>query len=158
MNWIIIFLVVCAGAAYVVWPLRRNALENHDIEYSMSEAAPVDAQEALQQLDFDLSMGKIDDIEYRQSRAQLTTEIVDEGVVPTPPSSDDADMEAEILIARARRRKRETPIAKTPIAETATTEMPITNWTCGECGREMSDADRFCASCGAARVAETADI
>ena len=144
MNWIIIFLVVCAVAAYIVWPLRRNVLDSRNIEYSVSEtAAPVDAQTAFQQLDFDLSMGKIGEEEYRQARAQLTTEIFDQDVVPAQPSSNDADIEAEILIARARRRKRETP---------------ATSWTCGECGRAMSGEDRFCASCGAARVMETVNV
>ena len=149
MNLILVALIIIAVAVYVAWPLRRgfvaNANANANIEYSMSEeVAPINARDALEQLDFDLSMGKIDDIEYREARAQLTAEIVDEGVVPTPPSSDDADLEAEILIARARR-KRETQV-----------EIQNATWICGECAREMSGADRFCASCGAARVMETA--
>lgn len=147
MNWIIIALVVVAVAAYVAWPLRRNALTNENIEYSMSEkASPVVARAALQQLEFDRSMGKIDDDEYRDLRATLEAKLSDEEFesereVSKSTTPNDADIEAEILIARARRRNLKSQTAL---------------WTCGECGREMSGADRFCASCGAAHVAETA--
>ena len=154
MIWIVIALVVGVAAAYIVWPLRRNTRANLDIEYSMSEShfSVTDADESLSQLDFDYSLGKINDEEYASSRAAYQAQLPNEsaqnasetGSVATSTVEEfDAEIEAEILVARARRQKR---------------AMQTASWMCEKCGRTMKDDDRFCASCGAARVADTVNM
>ena len=54
------------------------------------------------------------------------------------------EIEAEVAVARARRRMKRAKEAK-----------PVMTWRC-ECGRVMSTSDRFCGSCGQPRAEEAA--
>lgn len=49
-------------------------------------------------------------------------------------SSPEREIEIEVAVARARAQRSKS-----------------TFWNCAQCGRQMQDADQFCASCGVAR-------
>lgn len=144
--FIIVLCLICA--AFVLLPLRSRATSV--IEYS-NRSADKDLKEKqarlrrqLSDLNFDRSMQKVNEDDYESARADLNAQLetIEQNLrlattSKETVSSADFDLEAEVLIARARRKR------------VATNDK---TWTC-ECGRAMSDADKFCASCGAARAA-----
>lgn len=94
----------------------------------------------LKDLEFDQRMGKVDEADYSEMRAVLienTNAVFDELENISRPVQGggwlDLEIEAEVLIARAR-------------LQLALGAL----WKC-VCGRRMSEADKFCATCGAAR-------
>jgi hypothetical protein len=121
---------------------------------------------ALKELEFDRSMGKIEESDYDRLRgataaeaAAVLSQLEDAGAPLTLPVGTgstsprrpvaesalrDAEIEAEVLVARARRRTREKSAKRTE-AE---------GWLCAQCGRDMGQNDRFCATCGAARTSQ----
>jgi hypothetical protein len=112
----------------------------------------------LKELEFDRSMSKIEASDYERLRAATAAEtaivlrrLEDAGAPLASPVVDgsvrrpepeavarDAEIEAEILVARVRRRRRAKSAQK---PETA-------GWLCAQCGRAMGEMDRFCATCG----------
>ncbi len=156
MTPFLIIVLCLLSAAFVLLPLRTRA-QSADFEYSNGREQNnrkrlMEKQKGLarqiKDIEFDYSMGKINADDYDQWRgdldAQLTTvknQLQSEATKHTanPVFATDFDVEAEVLIARARRKR-----ALQNAVSGAT-------WTCS-CGRTMSENDRFCASCGAAHV------
>lgn len=94
----------------------------------------------LKDLEFDQRMGKVDEADYSEMRSALvekTTTVLDELEASTAPAQADGwadwEIETEVLIARERLKLSLRVL-----------------WKC-VCGRDMSEADKFCANCGAAR-------
>lgn len=99
----------------------------------------------LRDIEFDHRMNKIDAAEYAEMQADTNARAAE--VLRELDSINDRlgqgdandgailelEAEAEVLIARARRRLRQ--------------------WNCPQCGRGMPAADNFCASCGTAKRA-----
>ena len=95
----------------------------------------------LKDLEFDQRMGKVDEADYTELRAALVENIsavFDElekaSRTARGGSVLDLEIEVEVLIARAR----------------LSMQLLDAVWQC-VCGRQMPDADKFCASCGAPR-------
>ncbi len=151
MTFVFVGLLCLFAAAWVLLPLR---VARADIEYSMVDGGEPkkldDEMKRLQRqsrdIEFDRSLGKIGDADFAQLQSDIQTQMEtvaqqlnSKTVAPTMEThAPDFDLETEILIVRARR-KRAARKTQTPAL-----------WSCS-CGREMSQADSFCASCGAAR-------
>ncbi len=149
MIYAAIVVLTMLAAVYILWPLRAASvnIDYCNIEYSndAQESHPNDEhlQETLSQLDMERSLGKINEEEYQSSRAMITmtsplSPVEDSTIQTTEDDSESDEIEAEILIARARRKRQ----VQQPV---------IQQWTCASCSREMSMGDKFCASCGAAQ-------
>lgn len=94
----------------------------------------------LRDLDFDHSTGKLTDEEHAAQRAQLITrgaEVLKQLEALGMPVEDEGDAEAAIEHAIAARRKVASPSANGSAR------------VCPVCHATATDADRFCASCGA---------
>ncbi len=154
--FLIAVLCLCV-AAFVLLPFRApsaaGAAAFADANQAVGRKGLLEKQRALsrqlQDLEFDNSLGKIggDDFDRWSAdlNAQLTT--IKTQLSQSAPQQNEAksstrtenfDLEAEVLVARARRKRVRQNAAATEF------------WTCS-CGRSMSDADKFCASCGAPR-------
>lgn len=157
MAIFLIFALCLAVAAFVLLPLRAasavNATAFQDARENSGRKTLVEQQRTLSRqikdLEFDNSLGKLDAADYDQWRTDLNERLtsVKTRLQEAPPATSSArsstrysdfDLEAEILIARARRKRAVQSLS------------PENSWTCA-CGRTMSDEDRFCASCGSAR-------
>lgn len=142
----LISLLICAlVAAFVVSPLFRERRVWVQMPVQARRAMLLDERDALlrdlKDLEFDREMGKIDDADYAEMRAESAQQAssvlqaLENGMVaPNGRGRMERDIEAEVMIARARLRLQKAP----------------GGWKC-VCGRQMSDSDRFCASCGATR-------
>ncbi|MDQ3814973.1 MAG: zinc ribbon domain-containing protein [Armatimonadota bacterium] len=146
--------------------------ESHDLLLERRDAL----LRELKDLEFDYKTGKIDDEDYAQMRtataeaASAVLQRIESSRKPAtaqratkrkkssslvPASQPDRSLrlveieaEAEILIARVRRRDVALPVnGVTPDAKAD----DAAGWRCPACDRVMSAGDRFCASCGAAR-------
>jgi rubrerythrin len=175
MFFFIAFLICMATALFIGAPLfqrGRGQAESGTVGFhstaSSSGGTPTNSalEErrdtlllTLKELEFDHSMGKIDESDYARLRAATTTEAATvlsqleeaharvgvTGSTGAYRSANeaalrDAEIEAEVLVARARR-KREKSV-KSPQASA---------WLCAQCGRAMNEEDRFCATCGTPR-------
>lgn len=104
-------------------------------------------------LDFDHEIGKTDEDEYRQERADLKRQalaalrLLDERAA-FAGGVDGRDEAIERAIHEERSRRAAATVAR-PAATTPTA-------ACAECGRAFAADDRFCAGCGAPRAAESA--
>lgn len=163
MTSVFIVVLCVLTAAFVLLPLRSRAsnetMSNETIEYSNgAHSGDATARELLaekhnsllrqiKELEFDRSMEKVNAEDYQLLHGQLSdqaaqvqqsleqNDTVVSAVIP------DFDIEAEVLIARARRKR-----------ASHNASLFGATWTCA-CGRVMSEEDKFCASCGAPRVA-----
>ncbi len=163
MTSVFIVVLCVLTAAFVLLPLRSRAsnetMSNETIEYSNgAHSGDATARELLvdkhnrllrqiKELEFDRSMEKVNAEDYEHLHGQLSdqaaqvqqsleqNDTVVSAVIP------DFDIEAEVLIARARRKRALQNVSLSGVT-----------WTCA-CGRVMSEEDKFCASCGAPRVA-----
>lgn len=156
-----LIVVICVlTAAFVLLPLRSRA-SSETIEYSNSKDAPFrnpssrellvekrdDLLRQIKELEFDRAMEKINAEDYEHRRGELSEQAahvlqsLEAGGTTETVAVPDFDVEAEILVARARRKRMAQNIA--PSGAT---------WAC-ECGRVMSENDKFCANCGAPRIA-----
>jgi rubrerythrin len=181
MFYFLAFLICMATALFIGAPLfqrGRQAEEGETVGFHLGDVAtdgtPTSSALAerrdalllaLKELEFDHSMGKIEEGDYVRLRAATTTEaatvlnqlesarasfasptmIGSAGVLLSEGEAAvrDAEIEAEILIARARQRRRREKSARGSQTE---------GWLCTQCGRAMSDTDRFCATCGTPRT------
>jgi hypothetical protein len=161
MTSVLIVVICVLTAAFVLLPLRSR-VSNATIEYSNDahshSASPrellIEERDSLlrqlKELEFDRSMDKINAADYDLLRAELSeqaTQVLQR--LETDETNDavvasDFDIEAEVLVARARRKR---------MSQNAS--LSGASWTC-ECGRAMSESDKFCANCGAPRVAVSA--
>ncbi|HEY0074385.1 MAG TPA: hypothetical protein VGB77_09805 [Abditibacteriaceae bacterium] len=165
MDYALGFLISAFVVAIVAAPLFREhrawaALAPHTRRAVLLEQRDTLLRE-LKDLEFDRRMGKIDDADYAEmhtSLARRTTTVLDalEALKPTGRGRNGSasaswhralDVEAEVLVARARLRLRG---GKVETRHSASEELPDGAWHC-ECGRTMKRSDKFCASCGASR-------
>ncbi len=160
----LILAVLVPVVLYIARPLMERSatvvtVKEHDYSALLAERDRI--LNALQELDFDHTLGKIPDEEYPAQRANLMrsgAEILRqideyEGVSaePIPPEDDrieaaiasrrahlspaDPDDELEALIAKRRRSQKEN-------------DQPKTGGFCPQCGNCVQEIDRFCPKCG----------
>jgi len=111
----------------------------------------------LRDLDFDHTLGKLDEADYAAQRAQLVGQGVEVlkqldalglslPVVAPAPAGD----EVEAAIARRRQRAAPASSAAAPVAPAPppTAASATLTRTCANCGRKALAGDQFCASCG----------
>ncbi len=145
MQILISFLICAAVIAFVAMPLFRERRAWVQMPMQARRAMLLDERDALlrdlKDLEFDREMGKIDDADYAEMRAasadqaSSVLQALEGGMVaPNGRGQMERDIEAEVMVARARLRLQKAP----------------DGWKC-VCGRQMSDSDKFCASCGATR-------
>lgn len=151
-------LVSLAMLLYVLAPLlwprafAESAPANPEVvegEVASLERLRDDLFARIVDLDFDHEVGKTDEEEYRQERADLKRQalaalrLLDERAAPAGVvDGRDEAIERAIHEERARR-------AAPAAARTAA----MTPTACAECGRLFAVDDRFCAGCGAPRAA-----
>lgn len=173
MTFALISVVCLLALAFVMAPLRaaktgvgatQKQMSRAQIEYSIAgENADLARHRLLEkraslrrqsaELEFDRTMDKLNAEDYEALRDKFASESADVeaklGEKSASNSMEDAsadfDLEAEVLVARARRKRAVT----TPYMAAS-----IEAWACA-CGRTMSIADKFCASCGASRPASS---
>jgi rubrerythrin len=159
----LILAVLVPVVLYIARPLMERSatavtVEEH--EYSALLAERDRILNAVQELDFDHTLGKIPDEEYPTQRASLMRSGAEvlrqideyEGISaePSPPVDDrieaaiaarkaalaiDPDDELEALIANRRRAQKEN-------------DQPKTGGFCPQCGNCVQETDRFCPKCG----------
>ncbi len=92
-------------------------------------------------------MEKINAEDYQLLHGELSARVaqvqqsLEQSETTSSAAIPDFDIETEVLIARARRKRAAQNVS-----------LSGATWTC-TCGRVMSEEDKFCASCGASRVA-----
>lgn len=157
MTFFLIVVLCLAIAVFVFSPLRApsaaGAAAFTNAKETVGRKSLVEKQRALsrqiQDLEFDNSLEKINGDDFNRWRNDLNEQLttIKSQLSQSAPQSEaksstrsdaDFDVETEILVARARRQR------------AIQSAVSVNCWTCS-CGRAMSDADRFCASCGAAR-------
>ena len=163
MTPLLISLFAVATVLYIGLPFYRGRVEGGEGARVSSQRLEWELQREsllreLKELDFDHRMGKIDDAEYQalrdetsQAASAVLAQLASLRARRTAAVAPDTDgavvshaIEIEVLVARARRR-----------TKSASQSTLGKNWTC-ICGRVMSDADRFCAACGAPRIEASA--
>lgn len=159
---LLILAVLVPVVLYVARPLMEGSAievtaEEHQYSALLAERDRI--LNALQELDFDHTMGKIPDDEYPPQRANLMRAGADvlrqideyEGVseenepddrIETAVMArkaaalpDDPDDELEALIANRRRSQKEN-------------DQPRTGGFCPQCGNCVQESDQFCPKCG----------
>ena len=161
----LILAVLVPVVLFIARPLMERSAtvvtaEEHDYSALLAERDRI--LTAVQELDFDHTLGKIPDEEYPAQRAILMRSGADvlrqideyEGISaePVPPVDDrveaaiaarkaalsiDPDDELEALIANRRRAQKEN-------------DQPKTGGFCPQCGNCVQETDRFCPKCGGA--------
>ena len=159
----LILAVLVPVVLFVARPLMERSatavtVEEHDYSALLAERDRI--LNAVQELDFDHTMGKIPDEDYPAQRANLMrtgAEVlrqIDEyesaSEVAIPPADDrieaaiaarraalpsDPDDELEALIANRRRSQKEN-------------DQPKASGFCPQCGNCVQETDRFCPKCG----------
>lgn len=158
----LILAVLVPVVLYIARPIMERSatvvtVEEH--EYSALLAERDRILNAVQELDFDHTLGKIPDEEYPTQRANLmrsgaevlrkidefdgvsaeteTDQQIEAAIEArrstTPPI--DPDDELEVLISNRRRSKKEN-------------DQPKTGGFCPQCGNCVQETDRFCPKCG----------
>lgn len=146
---LLLLAVLLLVAVFVSWPFRQSArrlvVDDHARSVLLAERERL--LTALQELDFDHSLGKIPEEDYLPQRAELVQQgaemvrkLEELSVAPVPtaafpptaraPVTDD---EIEELIARRRAGRKEK-----------------TGGFCPNCGRAVLFSDKFCPGCGKA--------
>lgn len=163
MTPVLIVVLCVLTAAFVLLPLRSRAsnetMSNETIEYSngahSGDATPRELLaekhnsllRQIKELEFDRSMEKINAEDYQLLHVQLSAraaqvqQSLEQSETTGSAAIPDFDIETEVLVARARRKRASQNVSLSGAI-----------WTCA-CGRVMSEEDKFCASCGAPRVA-----
>jgi len=162
MTSVFIVVLCVLTAAFVLLPLRSRAsnatMSNETIEYSngahSGDATPRELLaekhnsllRQIKELEFDRSMEKINAEDYDplhselSDRAAQVLQSLEQSETTGSAAIPDFDIETEVLIARARRKRASQNVS-----------LSGATWTC-TCGRTMSDSDKFCASCGSPRT------
>ena len=127
-------LVTAAVVIFVLYPIITGAqasLERLDDEPTEAEMRKTVALKALRDVEYERSMGKLDDRDYEFLKAELSSEALAALQVEEEASgaggSSSAGLEGEIVAARARLRS---------------------GPTCDACGEANEARSRFCAQCG----------
>ncbi len=148
-------------------PKRRTRSEAAVLSAATLESHREAVYAALADLDFDHRVGKVNDDDYRATRARLMAQAVS---ILQQLDSTAADAEAQIEALVRSRRTRPPKRASAPSAEAAqcpgcgsavtggdrfcTKCGTALNTTCPTCGRPTAADDRFCAKCGATLMTE----
>jgi hypothetical protein len=149
-------------ALYISQPLvRRNALSisEEEKDYSALLAERDRILNALQELDFDHSLGKIPESVYPSQRMEMLQhgaailQKIDEylGII----GEDDIDSRLEAEIETRRADAKDTVVL--PVSDDELEEMIAhrrrarqvkSSGFCSQCGNALQQSDRFCAKCG----------
>jgi len=132
-SLLLLVLVIVPIILFVTQPLtRRRRLKVEGSQALSTLLAERDrVLNALKELDFDHSLGKIPVEEYPQQRANLVqhgAQVLRQIDQLAPVAMED---EAESLVARRRK-----------------TRQGGSGLTCSHCGRPLLNSDRFCPGCG----------
>ncbi len=118
-------------------PRRRMRSETAVLSTATLESQREAVYAALADLDFDHSVVKVNDDDYRATRARLMAQAVS---ILQQLDSTATDVEAQV---EALVRSRRTRPPKRASASSATSAAQ-----CPSCGAAVADGDRFCAKCG----------
>jgi hypothetical protein len=159
----LILAVLVPVALYIARPLMERsatAVTTEEHEYSALLAERDRILNAVQELDFDHTLGKIPDEEYPAQRANLMrsgAEILRqidefESASPAPEAATDDRLEAAIAARKAARSidpddELETLIANRRRAQKEN-DQPKTGGFCPQCGNCVQETDLFCPKCG----------
>lgn len=141
-------LVAVAALLYVLAPLlwpgafdARGVRQDGAGAERALERLRDDLYARIVELDFDHAVGKTDEEEYRQERADLkrqalaTLRLLDERAGAASGAGVEDEIEREVRLARERRATETRAVA-----------------ACAACGRAVGADDRFCAGCGRPRA------
>ncbi len=136
-------LVAAAVVLFIIQPVVKGlhaSLERDENELTDTEARKRVALLALRDVEYDFLAGKLDEVDYRSLKSELTAEALaaleaDEAVQGGSAATAGADLEEEIAQIRAG-------------LESGT--------GCGACSFINDEGSRFCSSCGCALPAEVA--
>jgi hypothetical protein len=128
-------LVSAAVLLFILQPVVKGlhaSLDRQEDELTDTEARKRVALLALRDMEYDFLAGKLDEVDYRSLKAELTAEALaaleaDEESRGTVASDQDDDLEAEITSMRASLRG---------------------GLACAGCGFENEEGSRFCSACG----------
>jgi hypothetical protein len=160
MLWItILFALLIALFAYVIWPLVRQdapLLPLEDDRLTDLLTRKDTALRALKDLEFDHQVGKINDEDYQRFHERLSRQAVGllQQIERITPESAQLDEQMEAEIAKLRRVEASprtvvtatavpTPIGGNGVAATAGAVR-----FCTECGTPLTPSFKFCANCG----------
>ena len=156
---IFILVAMYLYAPFMERRARRVTEEEHELSALMAERDRV--INALQELDFDFSLGKIPDEDYPVQRASLLQKGADilrsiDSFAPQIASTQDTESRLEKAIAA---RRADASTAK-PEVDDEDVEAMISRRRkgrkdksagfCPKCGKPIVASDRFCPSCGKA--------
>jgi len=136
-------LVAAAVVLFIIQPVVKGlhaSLERDEDELTDAEARKRVALLALRDVEYDFLAGKLDEVDYRSLKSELTAEALaaleaDEAVQSGSAATAGADLEEEIAQIRAGLES---------------------GAGCGACGFINDGGSRFCSSCGCALTAEVA--
>jgi hypothetical protein len=149
---------------FIIWPFfdsRKSTSTPQAQELSALMAEQDRVLTALQELDFDNSLGKIPAEDYHPQRAELVQRGVDalgkiDALSSKPVPMDDAEKRIEAAIA-ARRADASMPVSQSVdadddleslIAARRSERKEKSGGFCPNCGRSILSSDRFCPNCG----------
>jgi rubrerythrin len=156
--------VLLLAVLFIVWPLfearqSASALQGQDLSALMAERDQV--INALQELDFDNSLGKVPEEDYTQQRTELVKRGAEvlrkmDELSAQPVSADDAEKRLEAVIA-ARRADASVTASQgvdaddeleSLIAARRSERKEKSGGFCPNCGHSVLSSDRFCPKCG----------
>lgn len=139
--------------------IARVSAEEHTLSALMAERDRLIT--ALQELDFDNTLGKIPAEDYPSQRALLLQKAADvlrklDEFQPQKPGSKDAEARVEAVVASRRAdAKTSAPVPaasdddlESLIATRRASRKEKTGGFCPKCGKPVLRTDRFCPSCG----------
>ena len=148
-------LLLVAALLYVLAPLlwpRTPAWQVRDAAAGAPslERLRDELYAAIVDLDFDHAVGKTDDEEYQQERADLKRQALAVLRLLDEQATDvEEAVEREVSAVRAVRTARERHIPAVPEAGMVDiNEVAVAATPCAECGRVRDPDDRFCSGCG----------
>jgi rubrerythrin len=135
---------------------RSISAEEHQLSSLLAERDRL--LTALQELDFDHTLGKIPAEDYPNMRAELlrmaseTLRKLDEAQAGSPASDAESRIEAAIAARRADSAAHASPLSEDDleerIAARRANRKEKSGGFCPKCGKPVLQSDRFCPSCG----------
>jgi len=164
MEVLFALVLVLGVAAFVGWPLLRPRSWAAEAKDNTSPLAHLYAQRdtlyaAIKELDFDHAVGHIADQDYtglRERYAQQAIQVIQQ-IDAQEAAKAEADLEAEIVAARAGRRKtKPRPAAETLDARLEAEIAAVRKKKTAPAGKKSPPVAGYCPRCGAARSVEDA--